>query len=46
MAYDVVDAPAFLATHTSELEVSAERYPQIKFHAVREHAGQHFATAI
>ncbi len=44
VAYDVVDAPAFLATHTSELEVSAERYPQVKFHAMREHAGQHFAT--
>lgn len=46
VAYDVVDAPAFLATHTSELEVSAERYPQVKFHAMREHAGKHFATAM
>jgi peptide chain release factor 3 len=46
IAHDVVDAPAFLATHTSELEVSAERYPQVKFHALREHAGQHFAAAM
>jgi peptide chain release factor 3 len=46
VAYDVVDAPAFLATHPSELEVSAERYPQVKFHAMREHAGKHFATTM
>ncbi|HEX4858307.1 MAG TPA: peptide chain release factor 3 [Usitatibacteraceae bacterium] len=42
IAHDVVDAPAFLATHPAELEVSAERYPQVKFHALREHAGQVF----
>ncbi len=46
VAHDVVDAPAFLATHTSELEVAAERYPQVKFHALREHAGQHFSTGL
>ena len=46
VAHDVVDAPAFLATHPSELEVAAERYPQVKFHALREHAGQHFAMAM
>ncbi|MFM7459842.1 MAG: peptide chain release factor 3, partial [Burkholderiales bacterium] len=46
VGYDVVDAPAFLATHLSELEVSAERYPQVKFHAMREHAGKHFATTM
>ncbi|MCA2997517.1 MAG: peptide chain release factor 3 [Rhodocyclaceae bacterium] len=46
VAYDVVDAPAFLATHLSELEVSAERYPQVKFHAMREHAGKHFVTTM
>jgi peptide chain release factor 3 len=44
VAHDVVDAPAFLATHSSELDVASERYPQVKFHALREHAGQHFAT--
>ncbi len=46
VAHDVVDAPAFLATHPSELEVASERYPQVKFHALREHAGQHFATTM
>jgi peptide chain release factor 3 len=46
MAHDVVDAPAFLAAHQSELEVASERYPQVKFHALREHAGQHFAEAM
>ena len=45
-AHDVVDAPAFLAAHQSELEVASERYPQVKFHALREHAGQHFAEAM
>jgi peptide chain release factor 3 len=45
IAHDVVDAPAFMATHQSELDVAAERYPQVKFHALREHAGRHFASA-
>jgi peptide chain release factor 3 len=43
IAHDVVDAPAFLATHVSELEVSAERYPDVRFHALREHAGHVFS---
>jgi len=46
IAHDVVDALAFLATHASELEVASERYPQVKFHALREHAGKHFAGAM
>ena len=45
VAHDVVEAPAFLATHPAELEVAAERYPQVKFHALREHAGAVFAKA-
>ena len=44
VAHDVVEAPAFLATHVSELEIASERYPKVKFHAMREHAGQHFAA--
>ena len=46
IAHDVVEAPAFLATHVSELEVSAERYPKVQFHALREHAGHVFQSAM
>ncbi|MBL8524393.1 MAG: peptide chain release factor 3 [Betaproteobacteria bacterium] len=46
IAHDVVDAPAFLATHVSELEVSKERYPSVQFHALREHAGHVFSSAM
>ena len=44
IAHDVVEAPAFLAAHPSELEVAAERYPSVQFHALREHAGHVFQT--
>ena len=44
IAHDVVEAPAFLAAHPSELEVAAERYPGVQFHALREHAGHVFQT--
>ena len=46
VAYDVVEAPAFLATHAAELEVVSERFPTVKFHAMREHAGHVFQAAI
>ena len=39
---DVVDAPAFLATHVAELDVVSERFPTVRFHAMREHAGHVF----
>jgi peptide chain release factor 3 len=39
IAYDVVDAPAFLAAHQVELDVAKDHYPAIRFHALREHAG-------
>ncbi len=42
VAHDVVDAPAFLATHVAELEVVSERFPTVQFHAMREHAGHVF----
>ncbi len=38
MAYDVVESPAFLAAHASELKLAAERFPEVRFHALREHA--------
>jgi len=39
VAYDAVDAPAFLAAHEVEIKVAAEQWPKIRFHALREHAG-------
>ena len=39
IAYDAVDAPTYLATHSSELRVAEAEWPKIKFHAMREHAG-------
>ena len=46
IAHDVVEAPAFLAAHVSELEVVSERFPTVKFHAMREHAGHVFQVAM
>lgn len=43
IAYDVVDAPAFLASSAAQLRVAEERSPAIRFHAMREHGGQVFA---
>jgi peptide chain release factor 3 len=39
VAYDAVDAPAFLAAHEVEIKVAAEQWPKIRFHTLREHAG-------
>ena len=39
MAYDVVDAPAVLYTHNSELRAAQEIWPKIQFHTLREHGG-------
>ena len=40
VAYDVVDAPAVLYTHPSELRAAQEIWPKIQFHAMREHGGR------
>jgi peptide chain release factor 3 len=40
VAYDVVDAPAVLYTHASELRAAQEIWPKITFHAMREHGGR------
>jgi peptide chain release factor 3 len=40
VAYDVVDAPAVLYTHASELRAAQEIWPNITFHAMREHGGR------
>jgi peptide chain release factor 3 len=39
VAYDVVDAPAVLYTHQSELRAAKEIWPKIAFHTMREHGG-------
>lgn len=40
IAYDVIDAPAFMATSSAQLRVAQERHPDIHFHTMREHGGQ------
>jgi len=42
IAYDVVDAPAFLASSPAQLRVAQELYPGIVFHTMRVHGGQVF----
>src|SRR5690625_990834 len=44
MAYDVVDAVAFLATSPAQLRVAQELHPAIEFHSLREHGGQIFGS--
>ena len=39
VAHDVVDAPAVLYTHPSELRAAQEIWPNIQFHTLREHGG-------
>lgn len=45
IAYDVVDAPAFLASSPAQLRVAQELHPDIQFHVMREHGGQIFAES-
>ncbi|WP_322995873.1 peptide chain release factor 3 [Castellaniella sp.] len=46
IATDVVDAIAFLASSPAQLRVAQERYPDVEFHAMREHAGRVFGAGI
>ena len=46
VAYDAVDAPTFLAANPYEISVAQEHWKDIKFHALREHAGLVFQTRI
>ncbi len=39
IAHDAVEAPTFLAAHDAEIKVAHEHWPNIRFHALREHAG-------
>ena len=39
IAYDSVDAPAFLVAYRTDLAVAEERWKKLRFHALREHAG-------
>ena len=45
IAYDVVEAPTFLAGHATELTAAHDNWPKINFHALREHAGLVFQAA-
>ncbi|MDO5102145.1 MAG: peptide chain release factor 3 [Lautropia sp.] len=45
IAWDSVDAPTFMVTYRSDLNVAEERWPKIRFHAMREHAGLVFQSA-
>jgi peptide chain release factor 3 len=46
MAMDVVNAPAILTSHSTELNLIEEKWPDIQFHAMREHGGQVFTEAL
>ena len=46
IAYDAVDAPAFLAAYDAELRVAETTWKSIQFHALREHAGLVFQRRI
>ncbi|WP_233236010.1 peptide chain release factor 3 [Bordetella sp. LUAb4] len=46
IAYDVVDAAAFLVTSPAQLRVAEELYPDVKFHAMREHGGRVFGDKL
>ena len=39
VAHDVVNAPAVLYGHSSELRAASEIWPRVQFHALREHSG-------
>jgi peptide chain release factor 3 len=45
IAYDVVEAPTFLASHAPELKAVQDNWEKIRFHAMREHAGLVFQSA-
>jgi peptide chain release factor 3 len=45
IAHDVAGVPAFLASNPAEIAVAEERWPAIRFHAQREHAGLEEATS-
>jgi peptide chain release factor 3 len=42
IAYDVVDAAAFLVSSPAQLRVAEDLYPEVNFHAMREHGGHIF----
>ena len=44
IAHDAVEAPTFLAAYDAEIEVAHELWPNIRFHALREHAGLVFQS--
>ena len=45
IAYDVVDAVAFLMSSPAQLRVAQDLYPGVEFHALREHGGHVFGSS-
>lgn len=46
MAYDASNAPTYLASHVSEIEVAQKAWPKIVFNELREHSGAPFRKAM
>lgn len=46
VAYDVVEAPTFLATYGAELNLVQEKWEHVRFHRLREHAGLVFQNRL
>lgn len=46
VAHDVIGAPVLLASSPAELDIARERWSAIEFHALREHSGLVFQTAL
>ena len=44
MALDAVDAPTLLVDHSATLRAVEQQWPNIRFHALREHAGLVFQS--
>jgi peptide chain release factor 3 len=42
MALDAANAPTYLASHISEIEVAQKAWPNIVFNELREHSGAPF----
>jgi peptide chain release factor 3 len=46
IALDASDAPTYLASHVSEIEVAQKAWPKIVFNELREHSGAPFKKAM
>jgi peptide chain release factor 3 len=46
IALDASNAPTYLASHISEIEVAQKAWPKIVFNELREHSGAPFRKTI